>query len=211
LKTKKITEIGFNLKPFNDMVVFDLETTGLSSRMDDIIQIAAIRMIDGNIIEDDSFSSYVKPQRSLSSFITSYTGITERDVKAAPLPAVVLPQFSSYCGDSLLVAHNGQRFDIPFIHRTCERYSISTRAAESIDSMHLSWKVWGRSKGLSHGLDGVISRLEISTAGIRRHDARGDVLATARCVQRLVKKIGELENEVFLNINPCALPETINN
>jgi len=206
MKPKISTEIHFDLAPFDDMVVFDLETTGLSSQNDEIIQIAAIRMRHGEIVEDETFFSYVKPEKPIPSFISSYTGVTERHVVKAPMPSKALPLFSDFCGDSLLVAHNGQSFDIPFVMRTCERYGMKTRKAVSIDSMHLSWNLWGRPKGLSHSLDNVISRLGVSQSDIRRHDARGDVLVTARCVQKMVVRIKEESCEVSLKLNPCVLP-----
>ena len=207
MKLKTVSKIGFNCEPFNDMVVFDLETTGLSSRRHEIIQIAAMRISDGEIQPDDSFFSYVKPQASISRFITSYTGITNEDVKDAPMPKDVLPDFSKYCGDSLLVAHNGQRFDLPFVMRTCERHNIKTRRTHYIDSIHLSWNVWGRREVPSHNLDSVISRLKVSDDGVKRHDARGDVDLTAKCVCRMIDKLGKKTRDTELGIYSCVLPQ----
>jgi DNA polymerase III epsilon subunit family exonuclease len=207
MKTNKVNQIGFDIKPFHDMVVFDLETTGLSPANDEIIQIAAIRMIQGQIIEDDFFFSYVKPARPIPSFITSYTGVTERDVEKAPSTKKALFDFSVYCRDSLLAAHNGTRFDVPFVTRSCERNSMKTRSTHSIDSMHLSWDLWGRAKGVSHSLDNVISRLDVPQDDIRRHDARGDVMVTARCIQKMVAQIKEQSREVALKIHTCVIPE----
>jgi DNA polymerase III alpha subunit (gram-positive type) len=204
-KLSTVSTIHFAQAPFHDMVIFDLETTGLSSRTEDIIQIAALRIRDGNVQADDFFCSYVRPRQPVSAFITSYTGITNDDVRAAPLPAEVLPLFSSYCQGSLLVAHNGQRFDIPFITRTCERYGLSTRDSHHVDSMHLSWNIWGRKSGCSHGLDSVIDRLQLSREGVRRHDARGDVDLTARCVCSMVDRLSQ-RADLKLNINRCVLP-----
>jgi DNA polymerase III alpha subunit (gram-positive type) len=61
MKLSTVREIGFSKKPFHDMVVFDLETTGLSSKRDEIIQIAAMRIIEGEIQPSDFFFSYIKP------------------------------------------------------------------------------------------------------------------------------------------------------
>jgi DNA polymerase III epsilon subunit family exonuclease len=207
MKAKKVSAVGFGHPPFHDMVVFDLETTGLSSTNDEIIQIAAVRMIDGRIVEEDSFFSYIKPRRAIPSFITSYTGVTQRDVDQAPLPQEVLPLFSVYCKNSLLVAHNGKRFDVPFIQRACERHGLKTRETPFVDSMHLSWSLWGRPKGLSHSLDNVIARSRVSQSDIRRHDARGDVLVTARCIQRMMARLTEGPREIELSIHECWLPE----
>ncbi len=204
MKKRKVNKIGFKTKPFHDLVVFDLETTGLPPT--DIIQIAAVRMIEGRIVEEDSFFSYVKPRQPLDSFIIAYTGITEKDVEKAPQPDEVLVRFFEYCKESTLVAHNGQSFDIPIVRNVCERYGLKIQKLESIDSMHLSWKLWGRREVRSHGLDAVVARSNVSSEGIRRHDARGDVLITARCVQHMVNALENHPDEISLNINDCAFP-----
>src|SRR6266699_1906643 len=165
-----------------DLVVFDLETTGLSPSYDEIIQVAAVRVFDGVIRAKDSFFSYVKPQYAIDPFITELTGITNRHVRHAPTALEGLRQFSEYCDNSLLVAHNGHIFDIPFLGRVWAVERCRIRQARYIDSLHLSWRLWGRSKGTSHGLDRVIARLRVRVSGARRHDARGDVMLLARCV-----------------------------
>jgi DNA polymerase III epsilon subunit family exonuclease len=205
IQKRKVNQVSFKIKPFHDLVVFDLETTGLAPA--DIIQIAAVRLRDGEIIEKDSFFSYVKPRQPLDPFIIEYTGITEKDVRNAPWPKEVLPQFFNYCRESLLVAHNGQSFDIPKLRSVCEQYGLKARKTDSIDSMHLSWKLWGRRKVRSHGLDAVMSRANVSKEGIRRHDARGDALATARCVQHMVNELEKRTEELSLNINDCLFPD----
>lgn len=206
MKKRKVYEIGFKIEPFDNLVIFDLETTGTLPRYDDIIQIAAVRMLAGKIEEDDSFFSYIKPRQPLSPFIISYTGITQNDVKNAPLLSKVLPDFFEYCKDSLLVAHNGQAFDIPFLRNACERLDLKVKNTESIDSMHLSWNVWGRGEVPSHGLDAVVARSKVSMKGIRRHDARGDVMVTAKCVQHMITKLEKNPREISLKINNCLFP-----
>jgi DNA polymerase III alpha subunit (gram-positive type) len=205
IRKRKANQVSFKIKPFHDLVVFDLETTGLAPA--DIIQIAAVRMRDGEIVEEDSFFSYVKPRQPLDAFIIEYTGITEKDVRNAPWPKEVLPQFFNYCQESLLVAHNGQSFDIPKLRSVCEQYGLKARKTDSIDSMHLSWKLWGRRKVRSHGLDAVMARANVSKEGIRRHDARGDVLATARCVRHMVNELEKRLEPIALNINDCLFPD----
>jgi DNA polymerase III epsilon subunit-like protein len=238
IQKRKADQVSFKIKPFQDMVIFDLETTGLAYRADaykgistpkasastggfgtgaEIIQIAAVRMRDGEIVEEDSFFSYVKPRQPLDAFIIEYTGITEKDVRNAPWPKEVLPQFFNYCRESLLVAHNGQSFDIPKLRSVCEQYGLKARKTDSIDSMHLSWKLWGRRKVRSHGLDAVMARVNgfdslrsltagVWKEGIRRHDARGDVLATARCVRHMVNELEKRPEPLSLNINDCLFP-----
>jgi DNA polymerase III epsilon subunit family exonuclease len=202
----QIERLDHNTELLNDLVVFDLETTGLSPTDSEIIQVAAIRIRRGAMLKKDSFFSYVKPRRKISPFITEYTGINNRHVSRAPKIAEVLIKFSEYCGDSLLVAHNGHRFDVPFIHAACKRRTRSIREVKYIDSMHLSWNLWGRYKGCSHSLDSVASRLRISQKNIKRHDARGDVELTARCVLKLIDKLKYSNKQNKLKIYTGVLP-----
>ena len=126
-------------KLLSNTVVFDLETTGLSPSDDEIIQIAAVRIERGTIRTTDQFFSYVKPNRSIESFITSLTGITNDHVKTAPTALPALTQFSAFCADSHLIAHNGHAFDIPFIRSACGSKLANSREYRYFDSMHLSW------------------------------------------------------------------------
>ena len=167
-----------------DFVIYDLETTGLSPDDEDLIQIAAIRFRDGKPVTTESFFSYAKPRRAISSFITSYTGITNGDVRGAPSPCEVLVEFSRFVGDSTLIAHNGLRFDSKFLAATCVRGRVARREVPSIDSIWLSKAVFGNQRGIKHGLDIVIERLGIRQ-DIRRHDARGDVELLGLAVSHL--------------------------
>ena len=166
-----------------DIVVFDLETTGLSPYSEEIIQIAAVRMRGGEIIHEEAFSTYVNPGRRISSFISSYTGISNMHVQDAPNPAEALIAFSQFVSDAMLIAHNGQRFDMPFIRETCLRNRLPVRNTRFIDSMAFSRKIWGGRGG--HGLDAVMARLLLQANGARRHDARGDVQILAEAVRRM--------------------------
>ena len=162
--------------------MFDLETTGLSPDLDDIIQVAAVRMRGGRVVASECFSSYADPGRSIPRFITHYTGITDRDVQGAPSAVAVLHRLAEFAGDTPLIAHNGHRFDMRFLAACCRRYPTLSRPIPYFDSLSLSWQVWGR-RGLRHGLDAVLQRLALSSAGLRRHDARGDVALLARAIE----------------------------
>ncbi len=193
-------------KLLSNVVVFDLETTGLSPSDDEIIQIAAVRIERGTIRSMDRFFSFVKPNRSIESFITSLTGITNDHVKTAPDALLAFKQFSVFCSDSLLIAHNGHAFDVPFIRSACGSSLANSREFRYIDSMHLSWLTWGRERYRSHSLDAVVSRLQIKSGHVRRHDARGDVTLLAQCVVRLVERLDRDGWKQQLNVYCCMLP-----
>ena len=173
-----------------DFVIYDLETTGLDPDQEDLIQIAAIRFRQGKPVAQEAFFSYAKPRRRISGFITSYTGITNDDVRDSPSPCEVLIEFSRFVGASTLIAHNGLRFDSKFLSATCHRSLHPKRQVPSIDSIWLSKAVFGNERGTRHGLDIVISRLGIQDDGIRRHDARGDVELLGRAVSRMWQRLG---------------------
>ena len=170
-----------------DLVIFDLETTGLSPAYHEIIQIAGVRMRGGRILAEESFDTLVKPRQRIPSFITSYTGISNAHVEHAPDAATALQRFSQFAGEALLVAHNGQRFDMPFIRESCLRHALPVRPVGFVDSMAFSRKLWGGRGG--HGLDAVMSRLQLSLRGARRHDARGDVQVLAEAVRQMWGKL----------------------
>ena len=167
-----------------EFVIYDLETTGLSPDRCEIIQIAAMRFRAGRVAGEETFFSYARPARPIPSYISRYTGVTDAHVAGAPRPYEVLTGFARFVGDAAgLIAHNGHRFDSRFLEATCRRHAMGTRAVYSIDSLHLSRRMFGTARGTGHGLDRVLSRLGIGRAGAVRHDARGDVALLGRAVE----------------------------
>lgn len=165
-------------------VIFDLETTGFSHTWSEIIQIAAIRMVDGHILSDERFSSFVQPSRKIPPFITEITGITDADVQGAPRFNDVISSFSRFVGTSTLLGHNARRFDMPFIRESCARHNLPVRPARFVDSIDFSRQIWGGRAG--HGLDAIMERLNIPEDDAR-HTAPGDVAILAEAVLRMWK------------------------
>ncbi|MGL5634820.1 MAG: PolC-type DNA polymerase III [Sarcina sp.] len=98
----------------DEFVIFDLETTGFSSKNDKIIEIGAVKIKNGEII--DRFSSFVNPQRSLPAVIIELTKITDEMLVDADVIENVLPKFMEFVGDCTVVAHNAG-FDVAFIKK----------------------------------------------------------------------------------------------
>lgn len=170
-------------------VIFDLETTGLYPDGCEIIQIAATRFRNGEVVAGDSFFSYCRPGQPISRFISDYTGITDRDVRNAPRPIEVLEQFSKFVGDSVIMAHNGHRFDIKFLESTCARHRVEKRTVESIDTISFSRRLFGTTRGTGHSLDRVLQRLGLNASKYQRHDARGDIMALADSVKIMWRRL----------------------
>lgn len=170
-------------------VIYDLETTGLDPEQDEFIQIAAMRFSAGCLCPGDTFASYARPRRRISPFIESYTGVCNHHVQAAARPEEVLREFAGWSGDATLIAHNGLRFDSKFLSATCRRHGLPMREVHSIDSIHMSKMLFGKTRGTGHSLDHLISRLRIDEQGIRRHDARGDVEILGHAVDRMWQRL----------------------
>ena len=103
-------------------IVFDIETTGFSSIRDRIIEIGAVKVTDGRIV--DRFSTFVNPKRPIPFEITNLTGITDEMVMTSPGIDVVLPEFLEFAGDGVLVAHNAG-FDVGFIEQNCRELGLN--------------------------------------------------------------------------------------
>ncbi|MFD3156560.1 PolC-type DNA polymerase III [Haloimpatiens sp. FM7330] len=102
-------------------VVFDIETTGFSSENDKIIEIGAVKIKNGKIIE--SFNEFVNPGVNIPNRIIELTGITNTMVKNAENISSILPKFIEFIGDSVVVAHNAD-FDTSFIKKNCSDLNI---------------------------------------------------------------------------------------
>lgn len=166
-------------------VVFDLETTGLSTipvagEMDGIIEIGAYKVIDGEIHE--KFCTFVNPERPvpLDDRIVELTGITQGTVRTAPSYKLVLPDFVKFCDGSVLVGHNAIGFDFKFIDFYCKELGFSVDG-RVIDTLHLAQKLLRLS---NYKLNTVAEHFGIT---FNHHRAEDDALATAKIFIELIK------------------------
>ncbi len=117
-----------------EYVAFDLETTGLSMRRDQIIEIGAVLMKNGQ--ELDRFQTFVDPGCKLGQETVSLTGITDEMLRGAPKIEEALPKFLAFVGDRVLVAHNAD-FDTGFVREACAKLGIDYTYT-SVDTLVLS-------------------------------------------------------------------------
>ncbi|HKC48945.1 MAG TPA: 3'-5' exonuclease, partial [Gemmatimonadales bacterium] len=101
--------------PFPEFVAFDFETTDKDSASCDVVEIGAVRVAGGAVV--DEFHSLVRPGRPISEGATEVHGYTAADLVDAPGFAAVWPAFRGFVGDHVLLAHNAQRFDVPVLLR----------------------------------------------------------------------------------------------
>ncbi|MBO7196692.1 MAG: PolC-type DNA polymerase III [Clostridia bacterium] len=163
---------GRNYPAFDDeMVVFDIETTGLSNRTCKIIEIGAVKIKAGKII--DKFDIFVDPECPIPEEITKLTSITDDDVKGAPKEREALEMFFNFAGEKLLIAHNAN-FDIGFIRVAAERQEIPFNNSY-LDTLGLSRYVNPELK--NHKLDTIVEYYNIGEFHHHRASDDAEVLA----------------------------------
>ena len=133
----KKREFNFINEPTaKDYVVFDLETTGMSSESNRIIEIGAVKAIDNKIV--GTFNLLINPECYISPYITNIVHITNDMVKDSPTIEEVMPYFIEFIGNLPLIAHNA-RFDMGFISVNADRCGL-TIDNPVIDTLKLSRK-----------------------------------------------------------------------
>lgn len=163
-------------------VVFDTETTGLAPSVDEICQIAAVRLVNGRRIKGEVFDTLVDPQRPIPPGSTEVHGITDQMVKGAPTIAEAGRAFHRFAQGAVLVAHNAP-FDLEFLRR--HEGDIGARFENPVlDTVLLSAVIYGQTE--SHSLDALTARLGITIPEAARHTAIGDTVATADAFLKLL-------------------------
>ncbi len=100
---------------FDDFVTFDLETTDRDPRVCDVVELGAVKVVAGRVV--DRFHSLVCPSRPVSTGARQVHGYSAADLASHPAFAEVWPRFRAFVGNHVLVAHNAQRFDVPVLRR----------------------------------------------------------------------------------------------
>ncbi|CAM3075018.1 PolC-type DNA polymerase III [Filibacter tadaridae] len=162
-------------------VVFDVETTGLSAVYDTIIELAAVRLKDGEIVE--RFERFANPHHPLSSTTTQLTGITDDMVKDAPDVSQVVEDFREFIGDSILIAHNA-KFDMGFLYESSKKAGLPAVAYPTIDTLELARFLYPEMG--NHRLNTLTKKFGIELT--QHHRAIYDTEATAYLFLRLMKE-----------------------
>lgn len=164
-------------------VVFDTETTGLlPDRGDEIVQLAAVRVVNGRRVHSEVFNTLVNPGRPIPPSSTLIHGISDSMVANAPRIEQVVRDFHDFASGAVLVAHNID-FDMAFLRRAAK--SVGLRFENPVlDTVVLSAKVFG--DGENHNLDALAARLGVDLPPSARHTALGDATATAEILVKLL-------------------------
>ncbi len=176
-----------------EFVVFDLETTGLSSTVNEIIEIAAVKIKNGQVT--DSFSRLVRPQRDIPGEVQRLTGILPEMVARAEGIDLVLPQFMGFVGPAVLVAHNAQ-FDTGFIRVNLKRAGLELENPV-IDTLGLARALLPKLK--SHKLKNLAEEFGVSQG--THHRALDDAQATAEIFNKMLGLLAERGINSLAEIN----------
>lgn len=164
-----------------DYVLFDLETTGISSNYDEVIEISAVKVRNGIVV--DEFSELVNPGKPIPYAASMVNNISDEMVAGASSFKEVLPRFLTFIGNDILVGHNINSFDMKFIYRDCEKYFNQTLTNDFIDTLNIAkicfpdWK--------HRRLSDLADYYAISTVGAHR------ALADCKMNQQVFELLGK--------------------
>lgn len=184
-------------------IVFDLETTGLNPASEEITEIAAVRVVEGEI--RDSFQTYVNPHKPIPPEITELTGISDETVADAPDLDKAVPEFLKWAGEGQypLVAHNAG-FDMGFLRTACQRLGIE-REFTSIDTLEMSRLMLPH----MHKFKLNILAKELQVGPFEHHRASEDAAVLGRIYVKLLKRLREEMHAVTTaDINPVLAATT---
>ena len=192
-------DIGFS----DEIVCFDIETTGLKVTQEAITEIGAVRLRNGEIVE--TFQTFVDPERRLTPEIIGLTGITDEMLRGAPKLKDALTAFLAFAGDAPLAAHNAE-FDISFIRAGCRKCGIPFEPTY-IDTLILAQNLL---PGLGkYKLDIVAEHLQLPQ--FNHHRASDDAVPVAQMLtkffpmleERGVTRLQQINNEM-LKLRPLG-------
>jgi DNA polymerase-3 subunit epsilon len=180
-------------------VVFDSETTGLNPDTDQVVQLGAVRVVNGKVVRSEIFETLVHPGISIPKRSTDVHGINDTMVSEAPTFGEVCESFRAFAVNSVLVAHNAA-FDMAFLDRQTSK--MDQRFDHPVlDTVLISAVIFGGSA--LHTLDAICDRLGITIPEHQRHTAMGDAIATANALVAMIailegrgiQTFGSLEKE----------------
>ncbi len=165
-----------------DMVIYDLETTGINPKNANIVEIAAKRLnVIGNEIE--SFERLVKPPGGyIPPAVTRVHGISTEDVKDEPSIEIVLPEFCSFIQDRILIGHNVARYDNPILERDLQDYLKINLTNPYYDTLVTARKLLPRQR---RGIDALAEKFGIEHG--RLHRAMEDVETNRQIFKELIR------------------------
>lgn len=163
-------------------IAFDLETTGTVPGVDQIVEIGAVRFLDGQ--PEAIFATLIDPQRPIPPGASAVNGISDDMVKGKPLIDSILPAFAEFCGDDIMVAHNAP-FDSQFLIADIKKHETPAPKGVILDSLPIARKVF---PGLpNYKLGTLVQHLKIPTSNF--HRAEEDATYLGHMFSQMMKRI----------------------
>lgn len=175
-KAAQLVEMGDTAAAFTSFTAIDLETTDRDTTTAEIVEIAAVRVRDGAIV--DTFHSLVKPRVPIAAGATETHGMGETELVDAPRFEEIWPTFRAFCGDDVIVAHNGYDFDFRILHRMAKEIGTTFDLC-TYDSLPLARDL----TATSHKLVNLASQFGIPPGN--SHRALDDTLTLAKVLLAL--------------------------
>lgn len=181
----------------NTYVIFDLETTGFNAGgADSIIEIGAVKLHQGNIIE--KYDQLINPGRELPSRITELTGITDEMLKDKPDECTVVKEFMEWVGDLPMVAHNA-KFDTSFMEMAHSKYNLGEFKNTVIDTLELSRTM--DTAYARHSLSVLVKRYNVEFDESSHHRGDYDAEATGLVFHKMLQKLDSLNFEKISDLD----------
>ncbi len=184
-----------------NFIAFDLETTGTVPAVDQIVEIGAVRFVNG--VADATFSTLVNPRQSIPPGASAVNKIYDDMVIDKPFIETLLDPFAEFCGDLPMVAHNAP-FDAQFLISVIKKYETSSPKGVILDTLPMARKVF---PGLAnYKLGTLVQHLKIEAGTF--HRAEEDASYCGKLFLEIVKKIAQphegvpIENLVALTGKP---------
>ncbi|MBX2988180.1 MAG: 3'-5' exonuclease [Bdellovibrionaceae bacterium] len=163
-------------------IAFDLETTGTVPGVDQIVEIGAVRFIDGQ--PESLFVTLVDPRRPIPPGASAVNGITDSMVQGQPLIENLLDSFAEFCGDDPLIAHNAS-FDAQFLTADIKKHESSAPRGTILDTLSISRKVL---PGLpNYKLSTLVQHLKIQAS--EYHRAQADAISAGHLFHEMLRRI----------------------
>ena len=176
----------------DEIIIFDVETTGLSPTHDRLTEIGAVRMRGMQVVE--TFNTMVDPEQPIPAKIVELTGITDAMVEGAPKEAEALRKFMEFCGENPVLAAHNAKFDTSFVRNVCKRQHITFDFA-TLDTLILCKCMLPTMS--RHRLDGVAKALKLGK--FDHHRASDDAQMLAKIYKELVSRLIQTKGAVLLS------------
>ncbi len=189
----------------NTYVVFDFETTGFNAGgVDSIIEIGAVKMKDGEIIE--RYDELINPGRPLPVKITELTDITDEMLQDKDTEENAIKRFIEWYGDLPLVAHNA-KFDTSFLEMALQKYHLGTLTNTIIDTLELSRTL--DNNFARHGLSALVKRYNVPWDETSHHRGDYDAEGTALVFYKMLKKLYDRNIEKMKDLDRLVSKDEI--